>query len=60
MPRNGPTRHLFVEDPEWSDPGSGLYACKVCRLSPGNAIHDLPEVTEEQRAHERRRIGETD
>lgn len=60
MPRSGPTRHVFVEDPEWSDPHMDEYYCRTCRLRRENAIHDLPQRTDEQREHEARRTGERD
>lgn len=50
--RNGPTRHVFVEDPDWDD------VCFACKLPPGNAIHDVPRRTDEQREHEARKVGE--
>lgn len=56
--RSGPVRHVFVEDPEWSDPATDLYVCRECRLVKANAVHDLPEIGDEQREHEARKVGE--
>lgn len=50
--KRGPTRHHPTEDPR--DPGW----CTTCNLPLRNAIHDVPERSEEQRADEARRLGE--
>lgn len=57
-PRRGPTRHVFTEaDPPDVDL-RGTHWCRTCGLPESNAIHELPPVSEEQAAHEARRIGE--
>ena len=52
MPRSGPTRHHPTEDP--TDPGW----CTTCNLKITNAIHDVPQRTDEQREHEARKVGD--
>ena len=55
----GPTRHPFVEDvPSDTDPATGVQYCGRCHLPASNAIHDLPERSEQEREHEQRRIGD--
>lgn len=51
-PRRGPVRHVYVDDPEWEG------YCLGCHLPERNAIHDVPERTDEDREHEQRRTGE--
>lgn len=50
--KRGPTRHHPTEDP--TDPGW----CTTCNLPATNAIHDVPPVSEEQKAYEARKVGE--
>ena len=57
--RRGPTRHLFADaDPPDIDPITGVRWCKTCNLPDSNAIHNLPERSEDEKAVEARRIGE--
>lgn len=49
-------RHVFVEDPDARDPRTGQQWC-VCGLPSDNAVHELPDVSE-QTAEHRRRVGE--
>jgi hypothetical protein len=59
MNGRGPTRHMFVEDvPPDTDPITGVQYCGRCHLPSGNAIHNLPARSEEQRAAEARRMGD--
>ncbi len=49
--------HVFVEDPDLRDDRTKTAWC-MCGRPQGNKIHDLPKVSDEQRAHEARRTGE--
>jgi hypothetical protein len=49
--KRGPTRHHPTENP--TDPGW----CTTCNLPATNAIHDVPPVSEEQKAYEARKVG---
>ena len=56
--RRGPTRHMFVEDPDNVDPIDRMQWCSRCNLPAQNSVHQLPDVSEEQRDNEARRTGE--
>lgn len=55
--RGNPTRHHFAHDGDEPD-ARGVRWCATCNLAETNAIHEMPETTEEQREHEARRVGE--
>jgi hypothetical protein len=59
MRRSGPTRHPFVADEELEDPLSREQWCMTCNLPASNAVHTLPERSDEERAVEDRRYGGT-
>ena len=58
--RRGPTRHMFIEDPELEDPLNREQWCLRCNLPASNAVHELPERSEQERHVEARRIGEAE
>jgi len=55
--KRGPRRHRFNEDVEAGD-YLGRKWCLDCPLPEDNEAHDIPEVSDEQRQHEARRLGE--
>lgn len=52
-------RHQFAEDPAMRDARTGQQWC-VCGLPADNAIHRLPDRSEDEREQERRRMGESE
>ena len=52
-------RHLFVAAgvTDWS---GRQVACRHCPLPQGHEVHRVPELSDEQRAAELRRVGERD
>lgn len=60
--RSGPTRHIAQIDPELTDPRTGVEYCADapvgCGLPASHPIHDVPQMTDDQRDHEDRRVGE--
>lgn len=49
--------HHFADDPAMTDPATGQQWC-LCGRPAGNAVHRVPDRTDEQRADEARRTGE--
>lgn len=49
-------RHHFAEDPAMRDGRTGQQWC-LCGLPADNVIHRLPDRSDEEREHERRRMG---
>ena len=52
------THHPVVDD-EMTDPLTGQQWC-MCGLPVDNVRHDLPRRTDEERAAEARRVGDSD
>jgi len=53
--------HTFMPDSSATDRPGGKPRCGACGLLPeSNRAHDVPEVTDEQRALDARRIGEAE
>lgn len=50
-------RHQFVEDVEMRDPRNNQQWC-LCGLPADNEVHEIPRRTDDERAHEARRMGE--
>lgn len=51
------TKHPFTEDPELAADIYGRRVC-TCGLLETNAAHDLPARSDDERALERRKVGE--
>ena len=52
-------RHMFIDDPAMQDPRTRMQVC-LCGLPASNAVHDLPQRSDEEREAEMRRMGETE
>jgi len=52
-------KHVFVDNPPMRDPRTGQQWC-LCGLPADNAVHDLPERSDEEREAEMRRLGEVE